>query len=65
MSSDAMTTERICVYTALFRNYERLNPPPMAGRSDVDWICFTDYPELASDDWAGQPESQTGALRLV
>ena len=46
-----MTTERICVYTALFGNYERLNPQPMAGESDVDWICFTDDSELTSDDW--------------
>lgn len=46
-----MTTERICVYTALFGHYERLNSQPVAADSDVDWICFTDDPDLAHDDW--------------
>jgi hypothetical protein len=46
-----MSAERICVYTALFGSYERLNPQPVAEASDVDWICFTDDPEVTSDDW--------------
>jgi hypothetical protein len=46
-----MTSGQICVYTALFGNYERLNPQPMARDSDVAWICFSDDSELTSDDW--------------
>lgn len=46
-----MTAERICVYTALFGNYERLNSQPVARDSDVDWICFTDDRDLINGDW--------------
>jgi len=41
----------ICVYTALFGRYELLNPQPAAQGGHDRWICFTDDPELESDDW--------------
>lgn len=41
----------LCVYTALFGRYEAPNPQPMARGSRHRWICFTDDPELRSDDW--------------
>lgn len=39
------------VYTALFGRYELLNEQPMAERSDLRFVCFTDDPSLVSDSW--------------
>lgn len=44
-------TETACVYTALFGGYEEFLWQPIAGESDLDFICFTDDPELESDTW--------------
>jgi len=44
-------TEAACVYTALFGGYEELLRQPIAAESDLDFICFTDDPELESDTW--------------
>jgi len=41
---------RVCVYTAVFGRYDGLLDPP-AGTDGVDFICFTDDPELASTGW--------------
>lgn len=40
-----------CVYTALIGNYESLNEQPVAHRSGLDFICFTDDPGLESETW--------------
>lgn len=42
---------KLCVYTALLGDYERLNEQPMARQSSVPFICFTDDPGLHSDTW--------------
>jgi len=42
---------RFCVYTALTGNYEKLNEQPVASRSDIDFICFTDDASLKSKTW--------------
>jgi hypothetical protein len=42
---------RRVVYTALMGDYETPMPQPLAGESEVDFICFTDDPALTSDDW--------------
>lgn len=42
---------RPCVYTCLFGGYEALNEQPVAHRSDLDFICFTDDPGLTSRTW--------------
>jgi hypothetical protein len=39
------------VYTALIGGYEELCDQPMAAESALDFICFTDDPELRSDTW--------------
>lgn len=44
-------TSRLCVYTALFGGYEQLNEQPMALRSKIPFVCFTDDPGLRSDTW--------------
>jgi hypothetical protein len=46
---------RRCVYTALVGNYERLNEQPIALRSDIPFICFTDDPNLRSETWQVRP----------
>jgi hypothetical protein len=38
------------VYTALFGRYEALQEQPEAG-TDIDFLCFTDDPELTSETW--------------
>lgn len=38
------------VYTAIFDNYDTLIDPNVV-ESDIDYICFTDDPELSSDIW--------------
>lgn len=43
------------VYTALFGGYERLRPQPVAARSGAKFYCFTDEPDLVSDDWTIVP----------
>lgn len=47
----ATTPPRRAVYTALIGEYEELNEQPIAGRSDVPFICLTDSPSLRSDTW--------------
>jgi hypothetical protein len=42
---------RRVVYTALMGQYEQLNEQPVAGETDVEFVCFTDDPELRSDSW--------------
>lgn len=42
---------RRVVYTALVGGYEQPLPQPMAARSEIDFVCFTDDPELSSDEW--------------
>lgn len=39
------------VYTALFGNYENLSEQPASNSSKIQWICFTDNPNLVSDSW--------------
>ncbi len=40
---------KICLYTAIFGDYETLkNPVKIDG---LDYICFTDNPNLKSNDW--------------
>lgn len=39
------------VYTTLFGGYERLNEQPVAARSALAFVCFTDDPSLTSDTW--------------
>lgn len=40
-----------CVYTCLFGDYEVLNEQPVAEKSEIEFICFTDNPELTSNTW--------------
>lgn len=47
----AANSARRAVYTALFGNYEELREQPIATATDVDFICFTDDPSLASETW--------------
>lgn len=42
----------MCVYTCLLNGYEELNEQPVASASSLDFICFTDDPDLASDSWS-------------
>jgi hypothetical protein len=42
---------RRAVYTALLGGYESLIEQPTAAESDVEYICFTDDPELTSTSW--------------
>jgi len=44
-------TGRDCVFTALFGGYEDLLEQPTAATSTLDFICFTDDPELQSETW--------------
>lgn len=39
------------MYSALIGRYEQLNEQPIANDTDVEFICFTDDPELTSDSW--------------
>ncbi|MEW9804834.1 cupin domain-containing protein [Mesorhizobium sp. ZMM04-5] len=48
---DIKRDERACVYTVLTGGYEVLNEQPVAGRSDLPFICFTDDPTLTSPTW--------------
>lgn len=40
-----------CVYTCLIGDYELLNEQEIATTSKIDFICFTDNPELKSETW--------------
>lgn len=42
---------KICVYTALIGDYERLNEQDVAAQSGFRFICFTDNPTLTSRTW--------------
>ena len=42
---------RRVVYTALMGRYEQLNEQPIAAETNIEFICFTDDPELRSDSW--------------
>lgn len=42
---------RVCIYTAIFGEYTTLKPPLEPSQEDVDLICFTDDPGLATDGW--------------
>lgn len=46
-----MSSDRVCVYTSLFGQYEDLLEQPVAATSDIGFICFTDDPDLRSDSW--------------
>ena len=43
--------KRFCVYTSLFGEYEELNEQSVANESGVDFVCFTDNPDLTSETW--------------
>lgn len=42
---------KLCVYTVVTGQSERLNDQPIANSSDVPFICLTDDPSLQSDCW--------------
>lgn len=42
--------ERLAIYTAVYGGYDTL-PAAVEQDVDVDWICFTDDPELQVDGW--------------
>lgn len=42
---------KICVYTTLLGGYDALLPQEVASRSEADFLCFTDDPQLASPTW--------------
>ena len=42
---------RGCVYTVLFGGYEELSEQPIRQRSQLDFRCLTDDPDLRSDTW--------------
>jgi hypothetical protein len=44
-------TRLACVYTTLIGGYEKLNEQPVAAKSRLPFICFTDDPELQSETW--------------
>ena len=39
------------IFTVLFGDYDELNELPSNARSDIDALCFTDDPALASSTW--------------
>jgi hypothetical protein len=45
------TRPRRVVFTAMMGRYEQLNEQPIAKTTDVEFICFTDDPELTSESW--------------
>ncbi|WP_349899492.1 glycosyltransferase domain-containing protein [Parafrigoribacterium soli] len=48
---DVTSAPKRVVYSALTGRYEKLNEQPMARDTGVDFICFTDDPELTSETW--------------
>tara|TARA_R110002020_G_scaffold26653_12_gene86282 strand:- start:1112 stop:2200 length:1089 start_codon:yes stop_codon:yes gene_type:complete len=42
---------KICVYTTLLGGYDALLQQEVATRSEADFLCFTDDPELTSATW--------------
>lgn len=49
--SEGSIPSRICVYTCLMGESEKLNEQPAATASRLPFICFTDNPNLRSDTW--------------
>ncbi|HPG20586.1 MAG TPA: DUF616 domain-containing protein, partial [Flexilinea sp.] len=43
--------EKRCVYTTLFGDYELINEQGVAKESEIDFLCFTDNPDLKSKTW--------------
>jgi len=43
--------KKTCVFTTLIGGYERLNEQPAAHQSNLDFLCFTDDPNLKSETW--------------
>ena len=43
--------EKVCVYTCLFGDEEKLLEQPTASTSECDFLCFTDKENLASSSW--------------
>ena len=43
--------EKRCVYTTLFGDYELINEQEVAKESNIDFLCFTDNPDLQSETW--------------
>jgi hypothetical protein len=48
---DKFVGVRRAVYTALLGGYESLIEQPTAANSDVEYVCFTDDPNLTSTSW--------------
>lgn len=48
--SDGRPSDNAVVYTAIFDDYDVLLDPREVN-DDVDYVCFTDDPELSSDVW--------------
>lgn len=45
------SASRRVAYTILLGGYEELLPQPAIRSSGIDTVCFTDNPELSSEDW--------------
>src|SRR5512140_918067 len=45
------TLHERCVYTVLLGDYEELNEQPVAAKSQIDFLCFTDNRQIASRTW--------------
>jgi hypothetical protein len=57
---------KICVYTTLLGNYERINEQPVAASAQIPFICLTDDPDLRSESWQMrivQPAFPTDPIR--
>lgn len=46
-----MPDTEILVYTALMGDYEKLSEQPIIGASSARFVCYTDNPDLRSDEW--------------
>lgn len=49
-NNNCFSLNKLVVYTAIFGNYDELNEPDVVN-SDIDYICFTDNPNLVSANW--------------
>ncbi len=49
-----MATPKRVVFTCLFGDYETLNEQPVARRSNIDFVCFTNTRRLRSRTWSIQ-----------
>lgn len=56
---------KLCVYTALFGDYESLNEQPLASQSRIPFICITDNREVSSDSWQIRQVSPTFSMDSV